>query len=29
MKNFFWSRSYLILSTGGASLKVIKNYIEN
>ncbi|MFD1415611.1 transposase [Oceanobacillus jeddahense] len=28
-KPYFWNRSYLILSTGGAPLEVIKNYIEN
>jgi len=25
----FWSNSYLILSTGGATIEVIKRYIEN
>lgn len=25
----FWSNSYLILSTGGATVKTIKKYIEN
>lgn len=27
-KPYFWSRSYLILTTGGAPLEVIKKYIE-
>lgn len=28
-KKYFWSRSYCIISTGGASIEVIKEYIEN
>ena len=28
-KPYFWSRSYLILTTGGAPIEVIKKYIEN
>ena len=28
-KPYFWSNSYLILSTGGAPLEIIKKYIEN
>ena len=28
-KNFFWSRSYCIISTGGANIDVVKKYIEN
>ena len=28
-KPYFWSNSYLILSTGGAPIEVIKKYIEN
>ena len=28
-KNHFWSRSYLILSSGGAPIEVIKKYIQN
>lgn len=27
-KPYFWSRSYLILSTGGAPIEVIKSYIQ-
>lgn len=27
-KEYFWSRSYCLLSTGGAPLEVIKQYIE-
>lgn len=27
-KPYFWSQSYLILSTGGATIEVIKKYIE-
>jgi len=27
-KPYFWSRSYMILSTGGATIEVIKKYIE-
>ncbi|MFA1822139.1 IS200/IS605 family transposase [Virgibacillus oceani] len=27
-KSVFWSRSYMILSTGGATVDVIKRYIE-
>ena len=28
-KPYFWSRSYMILTTGGAPLEVIKQYIED
>ena len=28
-KPYFWSRSYLILSSGGAPIEVIKRYIRN
>ncbi|MGL6058119.1 MAG: transposase, partial [Culicoidibacterales bacterium] len=28
-KPYFWSNSYLILSTGGATIDMIKKYIEN
>ena len=28
-KSAFWSRSYLIISTGGASIEVVKEYIQN
>ncbi|MFC0470516.1 transposase [Halalkalibacter kiskunsagensis] len=28
-KPYFWSRSYRILTTGGAPIEVIKEYIEN
>ena len=28
-KEFFWSKSYCLLSTGGAPLAVIKKYIES
>lgn len=28
-KPYFWSNSYLILSVGGATLEVVKSYIEN
>lgn len=28
-KPYFWSRSYMILTTGGATIDVIKKYIEN
>ena len=28
-KPYFWSRSYIILTTGGATIEVIKEYIEN
>jgi putative transposase len=27
-KPYFWSRSYMVLSTGGATIDVIKKYIE-
>ncbi|AZU97637.1 Transposase IS200 like protein [Thermus phage YS40_Isch] len=27
-KEYFWSRSYCLLTTGGASLEIIKRYIE-
>ena len=28
-KPIFWSRSYCIVSTGGASIEIIKQYIQN
>lgn len=28
-KEYFWSRSYCLLTTGGAPIDVIKKYIEN
>lgn len=28
-KEYFWSRSYCLLSTGGAPLEVLKQYIES
>ncbi|STO11895.1 Transposase and inactivated derivatives [[Flavobacterium] thermophilum] len=28
-KEYFWSRSFCLLTTGGASIEVIKKYIEN
>lgn len=28
-KPYFWSNSYLILTTGGATLDIVKSYIEN
>ncbi|MFW5981557.1 MAG: IS200/IS605 family transposase [bacterium] len=28
-KSAFWSRSYLIISTGGATIETIKKYIQN
>lgn len=28
-KNYFWNRSYLILSTGGVTIDIIKDYIKN
>ena len=28
-KPYFWNRSYLILSSGGAPIEVIKKYIQN
>ncbi len=28
-KEYFWSRSYCLLTTGGAPIEVIKNYIES
>lgn len=28
-KPYFWNRSYLIISTGGATIDIIKEYIEN
>ena len=28
-KEFFWSKSYCLLTTGGASIDVIKNYIQS
>ncbi|MBS4219923.1 IS200/IS605 family transposase [Bacillus sp. FJAT-49711] len=28
-KPYFWSRSYMILTTGGATVEVVKKYIEN
>jgi putative transposase len=28
-KPYFWSRSYMVLTTGGATIDIIKSYIEN
>lgn len=28
-KPYFWSHSYMVLTTGGATIEVIKKYIEN
>ena len=28
-KPYFWSNSYLILTTGGATIDIVKKYIEN
>lgn len=28
-KEMFWSRSYCLLTTGGASIEIIREYIEN
>lgn len=28
-KEYFWSRSYCLVTTGGAPIEVIKKYIEN
>ena len=28
-KKYFWSPSYCLISTGGATIEVIKRYIEN
>ncbi|AGT31714.2 hypothetical protein M493_07145 [Geobacillus genomosp. 3] len=28
-KEYFWSRSFCLLTTGGAPIEVIKNYIEH
>ncbi|WP_235691510.1 transposase, partial [Borreliella americana] len=28
-KPYFWSRSYCLISTGGASIDIIKKYIQN
>ncbi|MDS1006694.1 IS200/IS605 family transposase [Clostridium sporogenes] len=28
-KEYFWSRSYCLLTTGGSSIEVIKKYIQN
>ncbi len=28
-KEYFWSRSYCLITTGGASIDVVKKYIEN
>ena len=28
-KNVFWNKSYMVLSSGGAPIEVIKKYIEN
>ena len=28
-KEYFWSRSYLVVSVGGAPLEIIKKYIQN
>ncbi|WP_336160900.1 transposase [Fusobacterium polymorphum] len=27
-KEYFWSRSFLVLSVGGASIEIIKKYIQ-
>ena len=29
MELIFWSKSYLIISTGGANIEIIKKYIQN
>jgi putative transposase len=29
LKPYFWSRAYCLLTTGGATIDVIKRYIEN
>ena len=28
-KEYFWSKSYCLVTTGGATLEVVKQYIEN
>ena len=28
-KEYFWSRSYCLITTGGATIDVVKKYIEN
>lgn len=28
-KEYFWSRSYCLISTGGATIDVVRKYIEN
>jgi len=28
-KEYFWSRSYCLLTTGGALIEIIKQYIES
>ena len=28
-KEYFWSRSYCLITTGGASIDIVKKYIEN
>ena len=28
-KEYFWSQSYCLITTGGATIEVIKRYIEN
>lgn len=28
-KEYFWSKSYCLLTTGGATLEIVKQYIEN
>ena len=28
-KEYFWSKSYCLVTTGGAPLEVVKQYIEN
>ena len=28
-KEYFWSRSYCLLTTGGAPIEIIKRYIES
>ena len=28
-KEYFWSRSYCLLTTGGAPIEIVRKYIEN
>ncbi|MEG0153605.1 MAG: IS200/IS605 family transposase, partial [Cellulosilyticaceae bacterium] len=28
-KEYFWSRSYCLITTGGATIDVVRKYIEN